>query len=120
MAKLPSVNIFNEERIKALKIRTAADEAMLLTVDETREYLRSYIKDELGFFAEDITRARSLEIEERLNFKLKQIENSMIRHIDEKINKITERIVELSISRVIEQEVETRLNRKLDKIRKIL
>jgi hypothetical protein len=42
MAKLPSVNIFNEERIKALKINTAADEAMLLTVDETREYLRIF------------------------------------------------------------------------------
>jgi len=120
MAKLPSVNIFNEERIKALKINTAADEAMLLTVDETKEYLRNYIKDELGYFAEDVSRERRLEVEERLNFKLKQIESSMIRHIDEKINKITERIVELSISRVIEQEVETRLNRKLDKIRKTL
>jgi hypothetical protein len=120
MAKLPSVNIFNEERIKALKINTAADEAMLLTVDETREYLRSFISDELNFFAEDVSRERRLEVEERLNFKLKQIESSMIRHIDEKINKITERIVELSISRVIEQEVETRLNRKLDKIRKTL
>jgi hypothetical protein len=120
MARLPSVNIFNEERVKAIKIKTIVDDAMILTVDETRECLRNYIKDELGYFAEDMSRARSLEIEERLNFKLKQIENSMIRHIDEKINKITERIVELSISRVIEQEVETRLNKKLDKIRKIL
>ncbi len=107
MARLPSVNIFNEERQKALKIQTTVDEAMVLTVDETKDYLRGYIKDELGFFAEDITRARSLEIEERLNFKLKQIENSMIRHIDEKINKITERIV-------------TRLNEKLEKIKKQL
>jgi hypothetical protein len=120
MARLPSVISFNEERKKALKIQTAADEAMILTIDETKEYLRFFINNELSFFAEDVSRARSLEIEERLNFKLKQIENSMIRHIDEKINKITERIVELSLNRVIEQEVETRLNKKLDTIRKTL
>jgi hypothetical protein len=118
MARLPSVNSFNDERVKALKIQTATDEAMLLTVDETKEYLRSFISDELNFFAEDMSRERRLEVEERLNFKLRQIENSMVRHIDDKINKITERIVELSISRVIEQEVEARLNKKLDKIRK--
>ena len=120
MARLPSVNIFNEERVKAIKIKTIVDDAMILTVDETRECLRSYISDELNYFAEDVTKSRRIEIEERLNFKLKQFENSMIRHIDDKINKITERIVELTINRVIEQEVETRLNKKLDKIRKQL
>jgi hypothetical protein len=120
MARLPSVRTFNDERLKALKIDTAVDEAMVLTVDETKEYLRSFISDELKFFAEDISRERKLEVEERLNFKLRQIENSMVRHIDDKINKITERIVELSLNRVIEQEVEARLNKKLDKLRKQL
>lgn len=120
MARLPNVGLYNEERLKALKINTAVDEAMVLTVDETKEYLRSFISDELNYFAEDVSRERRLEVEERLNFKLRQIENSMVRHIDDKINKITERIVELSLNRVIEQEVETRLNKKLDKIRKQL
>jgi len=120
MARLPNVGHYNEERIKAIKIKTIVDDAMVLTVDETKKILRDFINEELSFFAEDVAKSRRIEVEERLNFKLKQFENSMIRHIDDKINKITERIVELSINRVIEQEVETRLNKKLDKIRKQL
>lgn len=120
MARLPDINIFNEERVKAIKIKTLVDDAMVLTVDETKAILRDFINDELSFFAEDTTKQRRIEVEERLNFKLKSFENSMLRHIDDRLDKITERIVELTMNRLIEQEVETRLNQKLDKIRKQL
>jgi hypothetical protein len=120
MARIPNVSVINEEKLRLLNIARNSDESMLLTIDEVKESLRGFIKEELGYFAEDVTKQRRLDLEERLNFKLKQFENSMIRHIDDKINKITERIVELSLNRTIEQEVEKRLNKKLEKIKKAL
>jgi len=120
MARIPNVNVINEEKLRVLNIARNSDELMLLTIDEVKESLCGFIKEELGYFAEDVAKQRRLELEERLNFKLKQFENSMIRHIDDKINKITERIVELSLNRTIEQEVEKRLNKKLEKIKKAL
>lgn len=120
MARLPNVGHYNEERIKAIKINTILDDAMVLTVDETKKILRDFINEELSFFAEDVIKSRRIEVEERLNFKLKQFENSMIRHIDDKLNKITEHIVSLTINRVIEEEVNKRLEIKLDKIKKQL
>ena len=120
MARLPNLSIYNDERLRSIKIQTAADEAMVLTFDETKELLRGFINDELNFFADDVSKQRRLEMEERINFRLRQIENSMVSHISDKIDKITERIVELSINRIIEEEVESRLNKKLEKIKKEL
>jgi hypothetical protein len=120
MARLPSVNVFNEERVKAIKIKTLVDDAMIMTVDETKELLRGFIKDELDFFAQEVSKQRKLELEERLNFKLKQFENSIVRHIDDKLDKITERIIELTLNRTIENEVEKRLNKKLEKLKNSL
>lgn len=120
MARIPNINIINEDKLRVLNIARSNEESMILTVDEVKEVLRGFINDELNYFADDISKQRKLNLEERINFKMKQLENSMVRHIDDKINKITERIVELSLNRTIEEEVEKRLNKKLEKLKKSL
>lgn len=120
MAYIPKLSIINENKIQALNIARDKDSHVLLTADEVKEILRGFITEELGYFSEDFSKKRKLEVEERLNFKLKQFENSMIRHVDDKINNITEKIVELLLNRKIEEEVEKRLNKKLDKLKKTL
>lgn len=113
MARLPDINNFNEERIKAIKIKTAIDDAVVLTTDETKKILRDFIN-------EDFVKARKINMGERLEFKIRQFENSIVKHIDDKLDKITEKIVELIINRVVENEVEKRLNKKLEKLKNSL
>ena len=58
------------------------------------------------------------KLEERLNFKIKQLEISMINHINEKIDKVTEKIIDIIINRNLEKETEKRVDVKIKKTRK--
>ena len=120
MARLPSTIEFNENRIRALNIKRTTDEQILLTVDEAREVISSLIRDEMFLFSDDLTRARKIELEERINFKLKQIERSFIDHVDEKFNKVTEALIAKITSSAIEQEVEKRVEKKLKTLKNLL
>lgn len=120
MAKITNLNTFNENRIQNVKLQNSIEEAIILTVDETKNFLNDLIVEELNVFSEIKIRERKIELEERLNFKLKFLENELVRHINEKIDKITEHIVSLTVNRVIEEEVSKRLEIKLDKIKKQL
>lgn len=111
---------YNSGRYEALKIKTANDETVLLSSDDLKAVMVSYLKDELNFFADGIAKEDKLKIQERVNFKLKQIETSMIKHIDDKINGITETIISNCTTRIIDGEVNRRVEEKIDKLKKLL
>ena len=54
MARLPSVNIFNEERVKAIKIKTIVDDAIMNDYLEQIVVLLTEILDETIQFKEKI------------------------------------------------------------------
>ena len=117
MAALPNLNSFNNERKELVKIRNLSNEIILFTKDEARDALLRYIADELDFFTNKLGANVKIELKESLKSKLESIENAMVRHIDDKINKITEKIVSLAIDRKIEEEVTKRLDARLKKIK---
>ena len=100
-----------------MKIKTASDETVLLSSGEVKEILTKYLNDELDFFADGITKETKSALMERVNFRLRQIENCLIRHVDDKINSITEKIVSLSTNRIIEEEINRRVEVRLKKIK---
>jgi hypothetical protein len=94
----------------AIKIEKANGDVILFTPHEAKEVLREYITEELELYTDEISRKRKAQIEERINFKLKELENSLVRHVDYKINKITEKIVSLTIDRMVKEEVDKRVS----------
>lgn len=118
MATIPNINEYNSHlnaRREMLKVKNLNDEILLFSADEARKALNSYIHDELAFYSDELTKQRKIELEDRINFKLKQIENAMIEHINNKVDKMTERIITLTTNRIFEEEVEKRLSIKLKK-----
>lgn len=120
MARLANLDEYNNNRKDYMKIKTVNDETVLMTADDLKAVMVDYLKTEMNFFADGITKQDKIKLQERLDFKLKQIETGMMRHIDDKINGITEKIVSNFTNRVIENEVERRLEEKIKKLKDLL
>lgn len=120
MASLPNIQVFNDNRKDLIKIKNLSDEVILFNKSEAIEALTKYITEELDLISSGITKETKDKILERVNFRLKQIEITMLKHINDKIDKITEKIVENSLNRIIEKEVNKRLEEKLEKIKQSL
>lgn len=120
MGRIVNLHEWNAERHKAIKIQTAVDESIVFTTEELRETLKHLLIEELSWLANEYTTERKMELEGRINFKLKQIENSLINLVNERVDKITERIVTLTIGRIVEEEINKRLEIKLNKLKESL
>ena len=120
MASISNLGEFNAGRYEALKIKTANDETVLMTTDDLKAVMIEYLSEEMNFFADGIHKKDKIKLQERLDFKLKQIETGMLRHIDDKLNGITERIISNCTNRIIEGEVERRVNEKLQKLKNLI
>lgn len=120
MARICNLGEFNAGRYEALEIKTANDETVLMTTDDLKAVMIEYLSEEMNFFADGIHKKDKIKLQERLDFKLKQIETAMVRHIDDKINSITETIISNCTTRIIDGEVNRRVEEKIDKLKKLL
>ncbi len=120
MARISNLSDYNDYRKDYMKIKTVNDETVLMTADDLKAVMVDYLKTEMNFFADGITKQDKIKLQERLDFKLKQIETGMMRHIDDKINGITEKIVSNLTNRVIENEVGRRLDERIKKLKDLL
>lgn len=120
MARLSDLGSYNASRYEALKIKTANNETVLMSADDLKAVMVGYLKNELNFFADGIAKEDKIALQERVNFKLKQIETSMFRHIDDKINGITENIISNCTTRILDGEVNRRVEEKLQQLKKLL
>lgn len=117
MASIPNVFDFNKSRQELMKIKTISDSVVLFTKEEAKAALITYISEELDLFATGLSENHKLELQTRLEFKLIQMENALVNLINERIDKITEKIVELTINRVVNEEVDKRLEDKIKKLK---
>ena len=101
---------------ESIKFENKNGDVLVYTPKEAKYVLQEYINDEMNLFADEVVKTNKIIIEQRLNFKLKQLEVSLLQHIDEKLMKITEKMLELTIERKINEEVE----KKLKKLKKSL
>mgnify|MGYP003520193608 CR=1 FL=1 len=74
--------------------------------------------NELNLYADNTVKDNKIRLEERINFRMKQFENGLTRHVDDKINKITETILTKTVNRIIDEEVNRRVEERLEKIKK--
>jgi len=114
------LNGFNKNRKDLIKIKTSSDQTILLTNDEARDIIKEYIADDLDFFSSGISEEVKKKLDIKINTKISKFEASLLKHIDDKFNKVTETIIESILNHKIEAEVNKRLDAKLEKIKKAL
>jgi hypothetical protein len=125
MARINDIQKYNQGRkdltrdnadFETLRFENENGDVMVITPQEVREVLHSFIDSEIDFLGD----AMKSQIKERLDFKIKQVESTLIEHLDDKINKIAESILEKTIDRIAEEEINRRVLEKLEKIKKCL
>jgi hypothetical protein len=120
MARISDLNSFNIGRrdndFETLKFENKEGDVMIVKPQEVRDVLNDYLTSEINSLGDDI----KSRIKDQLDFKIKQVENKLTDHIEDKILRLTERILDKTINRVIEDEVNRRVMAKLEKIKKEL
>lgn len=120
MAALRNLQQFNAEKDKRLKLKTETDEIVLLSESEARSIIRDILAKELDVLAEEKGMEIKRQIEDRLVFKLKQIEISLAKHIDEKILALTDKVISAAITSRVQSTVDTKVIEKLNKIERLV
>lgn len=120
MGRISNLSDFNTNRQDLIKVKTSADQTILLSNDEAKEILKTFIAEDLDFFSSGISKKVKFELDNKIASKLTRFELAMVNHIDNKFNSVTEKIIATILDSKIEEEVERRLEEKLAKIRKSL
>mgnify|MGYP006935539324 CR=1 FL=1 len=103
---------------RTFKFENKKGDEIIITPQELREELHKFIDNQLlSQTQEDIERKREY-LKRAIDKQLNEFEVSLKRHIEDKINKITETVIERAMERVFEdrvkQEVKSRIKKLLD------
>lgn len=118
MARISGLTSFNEDRQRLVNINKGKDDALLLTADEVKSIVKSFIKDELNYFAVDITKERTKELETLIIAKLGDIEGKLTTYVNNKVAIVAERIYQSVISSEFESLVKIAVTKKIEQIKK--
>lgn len=99
-----------------LKFENKNGDNIVITPMELREYITHFINNEVNLYADDTVKQYREQLQRRLDVQMSNIEG----HINDKINKMTENIISTTTSRLINEEVNKRVDEKLRKIRKAI
>jgi hypothetical protein len=89
---------------------------IVITPMELREYLSEFLTREINLYANETVKKYRDQLERTLDVQMSNIEG----HINDKIIKMTEEIISTTTSRLINEEVNRRVDEKLRKIRKAI
>lgn len=76
-----------------------------MSPNEIKDVLKEYLKDELGSLADKVVENKRIDLEKDIELKFKTMENMLKKHIDDKINKITEEVLSLTIKSKIKNKI---------------
>jgi hypothetical protein len=99
-----------------LKFENKNGDNIVITPLELREYISDYLTREVELYADETVKQYREQLQRRLDVQMSNIEG----HINDKINKMTEDIISITTSRIINEEVNRRVDEKLRKIRKAI
>lgn len=89
---------------------------IVITPLELKEHISEYITNEINLYADESVIEYREKLQRRLDVQMSNIEC----HINDKINKMTEDIISTTTNRLIQEEVNRRVDEKLRKIRKAI
>ena len=125
MARISDLSSYNDLRIndkwlpfekKKISFENEKGDTMVITPIELKEELNKFI--DLHFSSmttEDLERKKEY-LKRELDKKLNEFELSLRQHVDNKINKITQEVIESVMSRTFEERVKQEVKRRLKKL----
>lgn len=99
-----------------LKIENKNGDNIVITPLELKEHISKFLTDEINLYADESVIEYREKLQRRLDVQMSNIEC----HINDKINKMTEDIISTTTSRLINEEVNRRVDEKLRKIKKAI
>jgi len=108
-----SIQIVSNDFVKFTN--TYGDE-MVITPKELKEELHKFIDQELLSQSQGDIERKKEYLKKEVDKQLNQFETSLKRHIEDKLNNITERIIESVLERVFEDKVKQEVKRRLNKL----
>ena len=125
MAKISNLEEYNSLRIddrwspfeqKTISFENKKGETMVITPIELKEELNKFIDLQFASMTnEDIERKKEY-IKRELDRQLNMFETSLKQHIEDKINKITQSIIESVTTRAFEDRVKLEVKQRLKKL----
>ena len=125
MARISDLSSYNDLRIndkwlpfekKTISFENEKGDTMVITPIELKEELNKFI--DLHFSSmttEDLERKKKY-LKRELDKKLNEFELSLRQHVDNKINKITQEVIESIMSRTFEERVKQEVKKRLKKL----
>jgi hypothetical protein len=129
MGKIINIKDWNADRKKlselhvdenVLSFENKYGELVVIKPNEVKKVIKDYIIDELDLFADDEVVNLKVKVVTNVSTRLEEFEQRMQQHINEKIDALTEKIIQKILGRVVEDEVNKLLDEKLKKIKEKL
>ena len=125
MARISNLNEYNDLRIndkwlpfeqKTISFENEKGDTMVITPVELKEELNRFIDLQFSSMtSEDIERKKEY-LKRELDRKLNEFELSLKQHVENKINKITQEVIENVMSRTFEDRVKQEVKQRLKKL----
>jgi len=129
MGKIINLSEYNNSRktasiekvdFETLSFKNKEGNSVIVKPLEVKSVLREYVAEELSLYADDVIANNKFKLTNDVNNRMLDFEERLNKHIDEKIDSLTERIMEKIVSRTIEEEVNKLLGEKLLKLKELL
>jgi hypothetical protein len=119
MASLKNVVAFNRDK-ELMKLSVDIDEVMLTTKEELQDFLVTYLEKEMDKLTSSISVSSKKKLVKMIDEKLARFEGKILNHVEEKMEKVTERIITKILSSEMEAEIKRRVLAKLEEIKQKL
>lgn len=129
MARIYNLSDYNDSRRRQAEISVDEDtisfenkkgDLIVVKPKEIKEVIKDYFNEELELYTDEVIMNSKFEVVTNVSKKMEIFERRMEQHINDKIDSLTERIMEAILSRVIEDEVTKRVDEKLKQIKDML
>jgi hemerythrin-like domain-containing protein len=128
MARISDLNAYNDFRRtdeiwtplstskESIKFTNSNGDDVIISPIELKEELHKFIDQELISQTQGDIERKKEYLKREVDKQLNQFETSLKRHIEDKLNNITERIIESVLERVFEDKVKQEVKRRLNKL----
>ena len=101
---------------ESIKFTNSNGDDVIISPIELKEELHKFIDQELLSQTQGDVERKKEYFKREVDKQLNQFETSLKRHIEDKLNNITERIIESVLERVFEDKVKQEVKRRLNKL----
>jgi len=125
MARISDLSSYNDLRIndkwlpfekKTISFENEKGDTMVITPIELKEELNKFIDLHFSSMTTEDLEEKKEYLKCELDKKLNEFELSLRQHVDNKINKITQEVIESVMSRTFEERVKQEVKRRLKKL----